>query len=242
MQTKILSKADKQYINKIVAFAVLFFSPKKIIILETKDRNNKDQIIYKIFVIVKYLHFFGIVKEIIEKEFFPGTYHLQLEFIGLDDDRFQRFKTYPTFFYKNIEVTGTTLYHNEHAISYAHYDVENYINNFPDMYDVSKNTNNGQDFKLLYLEFLNHFYDASKKERQTMIERSPLDFKNKTSIVYLAATAHKLAIDYNLNIPSWIFEDRCYLPKPNTRPDIYNVAPEFEERNLFVSKRILERV
>jgi hypothetical protein len=86
-----------------------------------------------------------------------------------------------------------------------------------------------------------------------MISDPPLDMSNVVHLPFLASVAHKLANDYYLAIPSWVFEKRCYLPgdEPffacHARGDLrllfmYISPSEFKHRNLFVNENVLLRV
>jgi hypothetical protein len=72
------------------------------------------------------------------------------------------------------------------------------------------------------------------------------------NLCVLAATAHKLANDNDLSVPTWVFEPIYTMPIPvfshDTKNSEYqeflkNDAPyEFASRNIFYSSSVLERV
>ena len=79
------------------------------------------------------------------------------------------------------------------------------------IYNISVRTNLGEDFYLLLGDFLDVFYCADTDTRAGMIDASPVDMAKPEFVPFLAATAHKLSIDYKINPPLWVFEPRCYL-------------------------------
>ena len=115
--------------------------------------------------------------------------------------------------------------------------------------DFSLYTNN---FDILFGDFLDAFYRASYDIQIEVISKPPRF--NNTDRVYaaiLAATAHKLANDFNLVVPAWVYDNRFYLSEPyfggNVRGNLrllfmYKSPPEFKHRNLFVCENILKRV
>jgi hypothetical protein len=72
-----------------------------------------------------------------------------------------------------------------------------------------------------------------------------------TKFSFLASTAHKLANDYHLSVPEWVYDERSYLPDPyfgshvkgNLRLVYMYMSPtEFKHRNMFVDPEALTRV
>ena len=121
------------------------------------------------------------------------------------------------------------------------------------IHDISIHTNMGENFYLLLGDFLDTFYAAAPECRRTMIATMPLDMDRQELVPFLAATAHKLANDYDIVPPKWVFDPRCYLPgmKPhfacNARSNLrllfmYKSPSEFKHRNLFVDENVLVRV
>jgi len=121
--------------------------------------------------------------------------------------------------------------------------------------DILINTQKNGDFYLLLGDFLDEFYRADRSIRQRMIETPPHSAALKNSSEYLsfaAATAHKLANDYNLTVPEWVFEKQYYMTdtpffachaKGNLRLlFMYKSPAEFKHRNLFVDENVLSRV
>ena len=118
------------------------------------------------------------------------------------------------------------------------------------MHDIIENAAAGQDFHLLLGDFLDAFYRAGTAERQAMIAARPGDAMPGL-LPYAAATAHKLANDYGLTVPAWVFEKRCYSQQPffgcKARANLrllfmYQSPTEFKHRNLFVDENVLARV
>ena len=117
------------------------------------------------------------------------------------------------------------------------------------------NTSNGGDFYLLLGNFLDAFYLADSSTRQRMIETPPCGDALNNQPEYLsfaAAAAHKLANDYGLTVPGWVFEKQYYMPgapffacraKGNLRLlFMYKSPAEIKHRNLFVDENVLSRV
>ena len=112
----------------------------------------------------------------------------------------------------------------------------------------------GEDFYLLLGDFLDEFYRSEQPVRRLMLLERPEDINHgkRELISFAAATAHKLANDYSLDVPDWVFEKRCYLydepffacgVKGNLRLlFMYKSPPEFKHRNLFVDEHVLLRV
>jgi hypothetical protein len=121
------------------------------------------------------------------------------------------------------------------------------------IYNISLATNAGGNFYLLLGDFLDEFYRASPERRAELIRERPADMDGPEYVPFLASTAHKLANDYGLDPPHWVFEQRCYLPgmKPHfacgARGNLcllfmYKSPLEFKHRNLFVDENVLTRV
>jgi hypothetical protein len=116
-------------------------------------------------------------------------------------------------------------------------------------------TKNGEDFYLLLGDFLDEFYRSSQSDQQVMINDGPLLSESSVAREWLgfaASTAHKLANDYGLVVPTWVFDKRCYL---YDRPYfggkatgtlrllfMYTSPTEFKHRNLFVDENVLVRI
>ena len=110
----------------------------------------------------------------------------------------------------------------------------------------------GSDFYLCLGDFLDEFYRADADARRAMVLPSPDFNAAQVHTAFLAATVHKLANDYNMDPPTWVFDQRCYLKdKPffgcNARGALrllfmYKSPPEFKHRNLFVDENVLQRV
>ena len=116
--------------------------------------------------------------------------------------------------------------------------------------NILEDTAQGQDFYLLLGNFLDAFYRADYSTRQRMIAEPP-GGSTSEALCYAAATTHKLANDYHLAVPAWVFEKRCYSPEPffgcKTKSNLrllfmYQSPTEFKHRNLFVDENVLVRV
>lgn len=113
----------------------------------------------------------------------------------------------------------------------------------------------GNDFSLSLRGFLDIFYSYKKdKEKMSaLIKKEPPYYKNVPDYQYAmcAATANKLANDYDLEVPSWVWKDRYYMKEMyfggirKGRLRMYNMLyspAEFKHRGLFVDENILMRV
>lgn len=113
----------------------------------------------------------------------------------------------------------------------------------------------GNDFSLSLRGFLDVFYSCKddKDKMFDLIKREPKYYKNVRDYQYAmcAATANKLANDYDLEVPDWVWKDRYYMKKMyfgNVRKGrlrMYNMLyspAEFKHRGLFVDENILMRV
>lgn len=121
------------------------------------------------------------------------------------------------------------------------------------IYDISTKTNAGADFYLLIGDFLDSFYRMTDKEKTRVLSIAPNDMTKPEYIPFLASATHKLADDFGITPPDWVFDKRCYLPgdKPhfacNAKGNLrlwfmYKSPSEFKHRNLFVDENVLSRV
>ena len=121
-----------------------------------------------------------------------------------------------------------------------------------DVKSISLETLSGRDFYLCLGDFLDEFYRVNEAARLSMLASTPDDALPKEQLAYLASAVHKLANDYGLKTPDWVFDDRCYLrDKPffgcNATGNLrllfmYKSPTEFKHRNLFVDENVLKRV
>lgn len=113
----------------------------------------------------------------------------------------------------------------------------------------------GNDFSLSLRGFLDIFYSykEDKEQMSALIKREPQKYDNVPDYQYAmcAATANKLANDYNLKVPSWVWKDRYYMKQMyfdgirKGKLRMYNMLyspAEFKHRGLFVDENILMRV
>ncbi|MDR2300644.1 MAG: hypothetical protein LBF38_01165 [Deltaproteobacteria bacterium] len=120
------------------------------------------------------------------------------------------------------------------------------------IYGISVKVNQGEDFGLSLANFLEDFYYFGPEVKAQIIQDRPLDMPNIAQVPFLAATAHKLANDYKLAVPPWVFEKRCYLPGDSPYFGcrkgklslffMFTSPSEFKHRNLFVDENVLLRV
>lgn len=129
------------------------------------------------------------------------------------------------------------------------------IENENSLRKVIEDTSSGANFGLSLRGFLDAFYadKTDEKKLSEHIAEEPALCARVADFQYsiCAATAHKLANDFKLEVPPWVWKARYYLKdmyfggvgKSNLR--IYNMLyspPEFKHRNLFVDENILKRV
>lgn len=110
-----------------------------------------------------------------------------------------------------------------------------------------------EDEKLLYGQFLDSFYAMQGKDLQgALISVEPIYNKNYTVFMcILAGTVEKLANDYELTVPSWVYKKEYYLDSEyyafntkNTEFQEYlksTTPEEYKKRNLYVGDTMLER-
>ena len=120
---------------------------------------------------------------------------------------------------------------------------------------VLDHTQSGDDFYILLGDFLDEFYRADDETRYKMIADEPAGpglLCRQEFLCFAAATAHKLANDFGLAIPPWVFDAAYYLrDRPffacHAKGDLrllfmYKSPAEFKHRNLFVDEFVLSRV
>jgi len=112
----------------------------------------------------------------------------------------------------------------------------------------------GENFWVSFGDFLDDFYRQNAFNRQQMIMQEPVNGANadRVSKALFAATVHKLANDYRLEVPAWVWKQEYYMKdepffdcnaKGNLRLLFMYKSPiEFKHRNLFVDENILVRV
>ena len=109
------------------------------------------------------------------------------------------------------------------------------------------------DFIFAFCTFLDEFYAANGEEKKRLLIDEPNEgLFDSEQYCTLAATAHKLANDYNINIPEWTKNKKYIMPypvyafnasKPEYKELLQSVTPdEFKMRNLFLGSKILKRV
>jgi hypothetical protein len=114
--------------------------------------------------------------------------------------------------------------------------------------------NSGEDFWVPFGDFLDGFYRESTQNRRRIIMEEPVNANNvdRADQAMFAAAVHKLANDYSLEVPSWVWKQKYYMKdKPffdcNAKGNLrllfmYKSPTEFKHRNLFVDENILARV
>lgn len=124
------------------------------------------------------------------------------------------------------------------------------------MYNIKQlfeDVQNQKPFSICFGDFLDEFYSSSSENQSAMINEEPLRYKDidRPIYVYAAAAVHKLANDYNLPVPAWVFEPYYFLDRPyfamNAKGTLrllllYQSPPEFKFRNFFEMENTLTRV
>ena len=112
----------------------------------------------------------------------------------------------------------------------------------------------GENFYIVLGDFLDEFYSSDSTARLSMIAEAPATHANvsREHAALFAATTHKLANDYNLEVPTWVMDKKYRLTdepyfdcnaKGNLRLlFMYKSPTEFKYRNLFVDENFLMRV
>ena len=113
----------------------------------------------------------------------------------------------------------------------------------------------GGNFYVLLGDFLDEFYKAPASEKQKMVDDPPSGpglLCGREIRAFAAASAHKLANDHCLEVPSWVFEKKYYMADMpffgcGAKGDLrllfmYKSPAEFKHRNLFVDENVLSRV
>lgn len=117
--------------------------------------------------------------------------------------------------------------------------------------DVFKYIYEGKDFYIYLGNFLDEFYKKDNYEKIKMIETEPEYNISTEQKAFLASAIHKLANDFEIDIPDWIFKKEYYLDEPyfdcNAKGKLrllfmYKSPTEFKHRNVFVDENILQRV
>jgi len=101
--------------------------------------------------------------------------------------------------------------------------------------------------------FLDNFYECDFADKVLALQDEPmLGILSKIEYCKLAATAHKLANDYNIPIPNWTYKEEYTMPHPVYAFDSEDtefheilrvISPvEYKIRNLFLGSGVLKRV
>jgi len=106
-----------------------------------------------------------------------------------------------------------------------------------------------ESFAYAYGTFLDEFRKSADKP--DLLSDRP-DKGDRLTQAILAATAHKLANDYNLDVPDWVFDGWYYMSEPvfafsTKNPDyqklLLEITPiEFASRNIFCGDNVMNRV
>lgn len=151
---------------------------------------------------------------------------------------------------KNIEIQLKEL-----KKEWATYEKVGISKHSDELKQVIDESAKGNDFNLSLRGFLDIFYSYkyNKAKMVSLIKHEPNQYECVPDYQYAicAATAHKLANDFGVKVPSWVWKNRYFLKEMyfggvgKTRLRIYNMLyspPEFKHRSLFVDENILTRV
>jgi len=107
------------------------------------------------------------------------------------------------------------------------------------------------DFTLVFCMFLDGFKQNENKS-ELISEKPEKQNLNKKQYCMLACAAHKLANDYGIQPPEWVYDESFIMPKPiyafNTKNKEYQkflkeTSPEeYSSRNLFYGNNVLKRI
>ncbi|MFH0926094.1 MAG: hypothetical protein V1872_10795 [bacterium] len=125
-----------------------------------------------------------------------------------------------------------------------------------DMYTIKQlfeDIHNNKPYKICLGNFLDDYYYSESEIKKRMIQEEPNRHPEIERFIYayVAASVHKLANDYNLDVPAWVFDEFYFLKEPhfamNARGKLrlilmYESPAEFKFRNLFEVANTLSRV
>lgn len=86
------------------------------------------------------------------------------------------------------------------------------------IWELARWTENDIDsFAIHCGNFLDAFYRASNDQRESMVEREPEKHPSFPDYLlpFLAAMAHKLCNEYDVDCPSWVHKDQYVLKEPH---------------------------
>jgi len=123
---------------------------------------------------------------------------------------------------------------------------------------VDKTMAKREDFGFYLRNFLDDFYALNQQGKQNvLISAVRYDEVCRRELSFVAAVVEKLADDYGLACPDWIFDRRLYSADPvfpafleRTDPEkksklrialMVESPPQFKVRNIFVSRNCLSR-
>jgi len=107
-----------------------------------------------------------------------------------------------------------------------------------------------EDKDLLFGQFLDDFYHADNKAA-LIADEPPQNDISLWFICFLAGAVHRLANDYHLTIPAWVFKKKYIYPGTYYAFDTKNsdfqkylaetTPDEYRQRNILVGNNALER-
>lgn len=111
-----------------------------------------------------------------------------------------------------------------------------------------KEFDDGRGFSFAWRIFLDEFYRRESSGQQSLIADRPTVLEGK-DLSFLAATVHKLAMDYELEVPTWCVDRSLVLKEPmfSTTNDklrllcLVESPVQFKLKNIFTVENVLSR-
>ena len=108
------------------------------------------------------------------------------------------------------------------------------------------------DFTFALCTFIDEFKRTQDKAQMIETPPSGAEDNNMLNMCLLAGAAHKLAVEYGLNIPEWVYDTSYVMPSPYFAYDTQNkeyqaflledTPYEFASKNLYIGANAMERV
>jgi hypothetical protein len=126
------------------------------------------------------------------------------------------------------------------------------IDKLPSIRSITTDLVRDDDFHINWGNFLDAFYLYRGKElREYMIKEPPLNTEDESLVPFLGASVAVLARHFDLSVPDWTFDPRCYYPDDDPYSPYSSVKlpkpfsdtpPKFLERNYYITGDFLYRI